>query len=310
MSKIIDFIIDSINASRERLKLTIATFYIGLLALYHWKALAILFFGGIPMLEKIDKINELYADWEIRDWCLKSLFVLGVSIISMVLFPLIMWLVERLLKTINEGRDTIQRDQIKIKRTDDEEQKEHEYELLQIASGRKSTEEFVKQIEGLKDENNYFKTELNNLNHKQNEAILEERERSAKAIDNLNLGFKNVEENYIAQIKELSRQLENIRKHSDIELFNANKAEDQYEGITLKNINHIYRRLSPEQKEIIEEVVLGHSKFSEVKISYKNLELKQILDMLNDLKMVRIDNIGQESYGVTQLEKLFRYRIQ
>lgn len=307
MSKIIDFIIDSINASRERLKLTIATFYIGLLALYHWKALAILFFGGVPMLEKIDKINELYADWDIRDWCLRSLFVLGISIISMVLFPLIMWLVEWILKKINEGRSTIQRYQIKIKRTDDEEQKEHEYELLQIASGRKSTEEFVKQIEELKLKNNYFQTELNNLNNKQNEALLEERERSAKAIDNLKLGFTNVEDNYKTQIQELSRQLENINKHSDITLFDINKSENEYERMIFNNVNNIYRSLTSNQKVIIKDIIFGNSDVYELKLSQNSLVLTEILDMLNKLEMIKIDKSRPEIYRVLKASKLLRY---
>ncbi|MGG5576382.1 hypothetical protein ACPDHL_03435 [Myroides sp. C15-4] len=239
MNKIIDFIIDSINASRERLKMSIVTFYIALLVLYHWRVFAILLFGGIPMVDKIEKIDLLYKDYTLWHYLLNPIFVLILAVSTMLLFPWITLKTDIVVNKILIKRKNDKEDVLINDRTKEIAKAEHEYFLLQISSGYKSTTEFVQEIGHLETANESLKKELANQKEEFESELRKEQENSRKSIENLKLGFKQVEENFELQIDELKRQ--NTRAVPDFIYFdlpdsyeiNGNKIKELSDQINL-----------------------------------------------------------------------------
>lgn len=201
MNKIIDFVIDSINAGRDRLKMSIVTFYFSLLVLYHWRVFAILFFGGMPMMEKINEIDFLYKDYTPWFYFLNALSILLISIVFMILFPTIMWLSEKILVKISIKRKKKKEDEDQADRDKDIDVVRHQFKLKQEETGNLKESEYVDKIlslETMLNDNNKSKEQLER-------SLLEERKKHKDSIDNLKNSFMQIETNYQLQIDELNR---------------------------------------------------------------------------------------------------------
>ncbi|MGG5578047.1 hypothetical protein ACPDHL_12000 [Myroides sp. C15-4] len=283
MNKIVDFIIDSINASRDRLKMSIVTFYIALLALFHWRVFAILFFGGLPMMEKICEIDALYSQWEWYDYILNPVLVLLVSVLSMILFPTIMLLTDKLVIKI-----AIKRKNNKELEDDQDREKEikivqHQFRLKQEETGNLQQGEYLNKIQELQT------TILDNSKEKRTleKDLKEEREKQKTAILNLKNGFDKVESNYKQQIEELNRQINTITlqniPHTEL-LFevpaNINNMETRYR---LHDINEKYLYLSLEDKKFLDDLIytqIDDLDKTEKKLNY-NIKNNETLSYLN-----------------------------
>ncbi|WP_025124392.1 hypothetical protein [Myroides odoratimimus] len=306
MEKVVDFIIDSINASRDRLKMSIVTFYLSLLALYHWRVFAILFFGGMSMEKKIEKIDIFYIDWTWCDYIFNPILILLISILSALLFPIIMWGIEFVLLTPTEGRKKIKNEGLEIDRLEDRKIEEHKYELLQISSGHKNTEQFVNEIKHLKDENE-------RLTEDYEVSIKNERNKSDLAIENLTNGFRQVEDNYKKQISELNRQLE-MFNNSIVEdsLYLVSSLPREVDGsyFVLKDINAVYKSLSYEEKRLANKI-RNVDKMDEYNLINLEDVSSSFIDFLNKLKDFGvIDWIKRgSSVDIRILEKMKKYWI-
>lgn len=257
MSKIIDFIIDSLNASRERLKLSIATFYITILALYHWRAFAILFFGGIPMMKKIEAIDQLYKNYTFWFYLLNPLCILLVSITFMILFPTIMWLSEKILVQLSINRKENKKREDIADRNKELETVRHLFKLKQEETGNLQENQYLNKIKNLEvlvqdnlEDKMALEKELQNERKNQNDAIF-----------NLKRGFENVENSYRQQIIELNRQLE-IISDNDSATFNPFNSKNIHPAFrnnlnpnTLQELQNDFYLLNNRGKDFILDIM-------------------------------------------------------
>jgi len=147
---IIDFVKESKEASQERLKLPIVTFYIFLLVISYWKPLSIYFLSEKKIEEKIKEIDFIYKNYTYCDHILNLLILLLLSTISSILFPSIMFIIEYLLKKPNKERKIIKNSTKDIDREEELKITKHKYDMNKILSGNKEIEDYNKSIEDLK----------------------------------------------------------------------------------------------------------------------------------------------------------------
>lgn len=147
---IIDFVKESKEASQERLKLPIVTFYIFLLLISYWKPLSIYFLSEKKIEEKIKQIDFIYKNYTHWDHILNLLILLLLSTISSLLFPVIMFVIEFLLKSPNKERKIIKNSTKDIDRHEELKIARHRYDLNKIVSGNKEIEDYNQSIEVLK----------------------------------------------------------------------------------------------------------------------------------------------------------------
>lgn len=287
MNKIIDFIIDSINAGRERLKMSIVTFYISLLALYHWRVFVILFFGGIPMMKKIEEIDALYKDYTPWFYLLNSLSILLVSIAFMILFPTIMWLSEKALVYVSIKRKEKKEEEDAADRNKDIEIVRHQFKLKQEETGNLKEIGYVDEIKKLRElvhdnlqEKMELEKELNN-----------EREKQKHAITNLKSGFENVELNYVEQINELKRQLTVVQDNNitNKDVLNAGHQITETEYNDIHHINFLYNKLANIEKSLIDRILFNFktpTSLVTLPIIDRSTSFKEILRLLNKLNLI------------------------
>lgn len=308
MTKIVDFIIDSINASRERLKLTVASFYIGLLALYHWKALAILFFGNVPMLEKIDEIDEIYFNWTNWNYILNLLLVLFTATLFMVLFPTIMWLSEKVLVKLSINRKRNKALEEESDRTDEIESVRHQFKLKQEETGNLQENEYLDRISRLEKHNSDLLKEIDNLRLELEQQRIHEKE----SVISLKESFKGVEQNYRLQLEELKRQNVFINEKNSEQnqlIFYKKEALTNKDLDLINFINNVYRDMSIAEKKMITKMFASNNSVKNVMTMFNDLSasIRMFLTKLQDLQIIKLMNFTNESFEILVLDREFIY---
>ncbi|MDM1513576.1 hypothetical protein [Myroides odoratimimus] len=287
MDKIIDFVIDSINAGRERLKMSIVTFYISLLALYHWRVFAILFFGDIPMMKKIEKIDFLYKDYTPWFYLFNSLLILLVSVTFMILFPTIMWLSEKALVYVSIKRKEKKEEEEQKDRDKEIEIVKHQFKLKKEETGNLNENEYLDQIQNL---NKLISKHIQEKKEIQKE-LTDERDKQRIAIFDLKNGFETVELNYKNQVEELKRQLSVVNDNSNAYngILKAGKFITEEENFYIDTINYMFRKLREEDKRLIEDIINNFKK-PEMVINFSREDrgyyFNNILNHLSELGVI------------------------
>lgn len=304
MEKIIDFIIESINAGRERLKMPIVTFYITLLGLYHWKALAILFFGGIPMMDKIEKISALYPDFKTcpEYYVINTVVILLVSVFFMLLFPIIMWLSEKVLIDVSIRRKEKREKEIEADRKQQIAEVQHQFTLKEEETGNLEKSGYLDEIKSLKDSVTTHLEEKNKLQKEQQKQLVDERKRQEEAIRDLKLGFESVEDKYKAQIEELKRQVSVVQR---------NVIEDIIEGgdgltrvmdkFKIMSINESYRELRERERIVIKSVlrdIIYSRRQSTIRKIGKSDTFLRILRLLEELEVIKVESQSENDITI------------
>lgn len=148
---ILDFYRESQDAAKERLKLPIVPFYITLVILSYWRPISIYLFSAATIELKIKEINNLYNDWNAWNHFWTLLLLIGISIISSLIFPVIMWGIEVLLRTPNNRRKELLNASKVIEWQHDLASTQHKFDKEKILSGKKEIEEYNESIASLKD---------------------------------------------------------------------------------------------------------------------------------------------------------------
>jgi len=147
---LIDIFKESRDASKERLKLSIVPIYLTILAFFYWKPISIYLFSSKSIEQKISEIENIYIGYENIDFIWNLLYVLLISLISSLIFPALMLVVDFLLKKPNNERKLIKNNSKNIDREEELKITSHKYELNKILSGNKEVEDYNKSIEDLK----------------------------------------------------------------------------------------------------------------------------------------------------------------
>ncbi|MGL5276687.1 hypothetical protein [Myroides sp.] len=283
MDKIVDFIIDSVNVSRERLKMSIMTFYLALLGVYHWKVLAILFFSVTPMMERISAIDLLYRDWSICDYIFNCLIILIISFFCMILFPFIMLIAEKLLVKISVKRKQNKENEDEVDRKKELIDLKHKFELKQAETGNLEESEYLDKIVNLESSVSKYEKELS-----------DERQKQVEAIENLKQNFSKVEANYKLQIDELKRQNIVVRSEEGkfplLDVKFTPLLEEEMSNV--HEVNYLLKYLNKEEEKIIRNILnpFKGDTFTRMltfnKINVESNAFDKIIELLQNLRII------------------------
>lgn len=253
---LLDIFKESRDASKERLKLSIVPIYLTILAFFYWKPISIYLFSNKDIEQKIKEIEKIYVGYESIDFIWNLLYVLLISLISSLLFPTLMLLVDFLLKRPNNERKLIKNNSKNIDREEELKITSHKYELNKILSGNKEVEDYNKSIEDLK-------------------KSYEDR------IKNIELIGKQKDDNLVKQIDSISK--ENVQLQSRLNEINVQNHQlreqiniirlNEFEYSNFSKFNKVF-----ENKEQFLEYVEDIEPSSDDLIFVKDL-LKQIIDL-------------------------------
>lgn len=253
---LIDILRESRDASKERLKLSIVLIYLTILAFFYWKPISIYLFSNQSIELRIKEIEKIYFKYENIDFIWNLLYVLLISLISSIIFPIVMLIIDYLLKTPNNQRKIIKNNSKDIDREEELKITSHKYELNKILSGNKEVEDYNKSIEDLKKS---YEDRIQNI-----ESISNQKEsNSAKQIDNV------TKENYLLQAKLNEINTLNHQLREQINMFRMNELE--YSNFS--KFNKIF-----ENKEKFNNYINEIEPYTDDIIFVKQL-LKQILDL-------------------------------
>ena len=126
---LIDILRESRDASKERLKLSIVPIYLTILAFFYWKPISIYLFSNQSIELRIKEIEKIYFKYENIDFIWNLLYVLLISLISSIIFPIVMLIIDYLLKTPNNQRKIIKNNSKDIDREEELKITSHKYEL-------------------------------------------------------------------------------------------------------------------------------------------------------------------------------------
>lgn len=151
MKDILDFIRDSINAGKDRLKNPLIMYYLLFAALIHWKAVSLFIFSSESMEKRIYRIERLYRDWNQWDYVLQSILILIFVLIINIGLPHLMLFFEKHTSEPNKKRKGILYDGYNVDRSEDIKKSRHEFEKSKIVSGNVEQDDFNKELKLLQD---------------------------------------------------------------------------------------------------------------------------------------------------------------
>ncbi len=262
MKDILNFIRDSIETSKERLKSPILIYYLLFLIFIHWKAISIYLFSTEPIEKRISKIERLYRYWSQGDFFWQALLMLFFVVLINITLPFIMWLFDEIQIVPNRKRKTLLYKNNAMERIEELEKTKHEFNKSKIISGNVETEDFNTRIETLQntiEENRKsHQKEVNLIKstyEDQLKSIQDTYSRSLKNDGNLINNLNTIQYQDYPQIGSLINQinkfednkrnavlhiLKNIVENEGISNFNTKFIETQFEIFNmLKNNNAI-----------------------------------------------------------------------
>lgn len=252
---IIDFIKESKEASQERLKLPIVTFYIFLLVISYWKPLSIYFLSEKKIEEKIKEIDFIYKNHTHWDHILNLLILLLLSTISSILFPSIMFIIEYLLKKPNKERKIIKNSTKDIDRNEELKITKHKYDMNKILSGNKEVEDYNQSIEDLKKSYEDRIQNMENINNQKDKNLESQIDMITK--ENISLTSK------LGEINQLNKYL-----NDQINQYRLN----EFEYTNYSKFNIIF-----ENKDIFKDYVNSIEPVSDKVLFIKHI-LEEIID--------------------------------
>lgn len=149
-SKLLTLYHESKEATTERLKMPIVTFYISLLIITYWQPLVILLFSSKPIEDRTAYIRCLYSQENIYFHYIQALFILIISFSFSVIFPMLTHFINKLTKTAKYAdieEKELQKDRARL---DEEKQAIHDFKKANIKSGQLEKDEYNKSMEDLK----------------------------------------------------------------------------------------------------------------------------------------------------------------
>lgn len=149
MKDILDFIRDSIESGKERLKNPFLLYYILFAVIMHWKAVSLFAFSTDPIEKRIFRIERLYRNWTQADFFWQSVLMLIIVLIINIGLPYVMWLFDAMHILPNNKRKSLLHASNSIDRMEELEKTKHDFSKNKIISGNVEAEDFNKRVETL-----------------------------------------------------------------------------------------------------------------------------------------------------------------
>ena len=207
--------LELIKGVKDRFKYPIITIYVIVLILWNWDVLSYFFLSESKIEHKI-----IYIEKHFNQNYSRILWPLVKAIVLAVIVPILMLLIEVLLKSINSLRRNIKFENNDAIRTEKLAIAVHEFKLEQERTGKKTIQEWEEKVNSLQQKLDIIKLDnitideekeqLKNLNKNYIEELVEKK----SEVEKLNNRWKSLSshyENIITQITELNtNRLSNI----------------------------------------------------------------------------------------------------
>jgi len=272
MKDILNFIRDSIETSKERLKSPILKYYLLFLIFIHWKAISIYLFSTEPIEKRISKIERLYKYWSQWDFFWQALLMLFLVILINIALPFIMWLFEEIQIIPNRKRKTLLYKNNAMDRIEELEKTKHEFNKSKIISGNVETEDFNTRIETLQntiEENRKsHQKEVNLIKstyEDQLKSIQDTYSRSLKNDSNLINNLNTIQYQDYPQIGNLITQINKFEDHKRNAVLHILKNINENEGMSTFKANFI------QSQQDIFNLLKNHDAIHEVRDNRGNL---------------------------------------